>query len=100
MAEQNSNPWFTSPSNALNDIAGILISLREKGLIDGDMSVAIHKHAENLAGNVPSFIRGIGATMASAAAGNFGVDNHDMASCAWGVQELTSLAQAAQDMEY
>lgn len=90
MANLSENQWFKSAEAPFTDIAHILLALDERGVIPADMRDAIYQHADNSADTLPNIIAGAASALASAVAGDSGLEDKIVSRAAWG---MTSLAE-------
>ena len=94
------NPHFTEASASFIDISRMLMELGNDGLLPEQMRFAILQHAENNRDAIPLNISGMAATLAAAAAGNFGVAGDQVAKTAWAIVAMTEQLQGWQELAH
>lgn len=85
MAESKKNDWFVGPNTSFSDVAAMLVEMDAKGLIPADMREAIEAHTRNCVSTLPLGIAAAASALASACAGNFGMDDDQVAKAAWAI---------------
>lgn len=87
MTKQNSK-WFQDAHHPMMDMASIVMQMDSEGRVSDDMREAILNHAQNAISSLPQSIAALSCAIASAQAGDVGLDTMQAANASWGVASL------------
>jgi hypothetical protein len=88
MSSKSKVEYFTNANRSFTDVAHMLIDLDRKRLVPDEMREAIRQHADNSLDVLPLGIAAIASTLASAAYGDFGIDESNVANASYAIAEL------------